>query len=203
MLADDGSHVFFNSFDPLIPHDTNGIEDVYQWVAPGVDGCAEDDGCVRLISTGQDTRRSVFIDASEGGRDVFFRTAASIDPDDPGLVDIYDARVGGGFPHEKEGAGCVGDACQNVPEPPVDPTPASAATRGPGDPVPVGNCSQQARRAAQLARRAKTLRKRAKRVGAPKRTRALRKRADAYSKRAKALSKRASRCRRANRRASR
>jgi hypothetical protein len=203
MLAEDGSHVFFNSFDPLVPHDTNGVEDVYQWVAPGVDGCGEDDGCVRLISTGQDPGRSVFIDASENGRDVFFRTAANIDADDEELIDIYDARVGGGFPHTAEGAGCLGDACQSVPEPPVAPTPASAATRGPGDPVPVGNCSRQARRAAQLSRRAKTLRKRAKRVGAPKRTSALRKRADAYSKRAKALSKRASRCRRANRRASR
>ena len=35
MISDDGSRVFFNSFDALVPQDTNGVQDVYEWEAQG------------------------------------------------------------------------------------------------------------------------------------------------------------------------
>ena len=31
VLSEDGSRLFFNSFDALLPRDTNSAEDVYEW----------------------------------------------------------------------------------------------------------------------------------------------------------------------------
>jgi hypothetical protein len=134
-LSDDGSRLFFNSFDALVPQDDNGAQDVYEWEAQGSGSCEKAGGCIGLISTGQNPKRSEFVDASADGRDVFFETSDGIDPRDPGLIDIYDARSGGGFPYVAPSTSCVGDACQNVPSAPNDPTPASANFRGAGNPM--------------------------------------------------------------------
>jgi hypothetical protein len=135
-LSDDGNRLFFNSFDALVPQDTNGAQDVYQWEAQGSGTCNRAGGCISLISTGQSPEISEFVDASPDGRDVFFSTSSSIDPRDPGLIDFYDARAGGGFqPPPAPAVPCVGDACQSVPAPPNDATPASAGFRGEGNPV--------------------------------------------------------------------
>ncbi|MGC1852638.1 MAG: fibronectin type III domain-containing protein [Solirubrobacterales bacterium] len=135
-LADDGSHVFFNSHDALVPQDTNGVQDVYEWREQGSGECQRPGGCLYLISTGTNAEKSTFIDASDGGRDVFIRTSDSIDPDDEGLIDIYDARTNGGIPRPIPPPPCVGDNCQSPPAAPNDPTPASAGFKGAGDPVP-------------------------------------------------------------------
>jgi hypothetical protein len=136
-LSDDGSQLFFHSFDALVPEDTNGAQDVYQWEAQGTGTCQKASGCVSLISTGKNPDDTEFIDASDGGRDVFIRTNAGIDPRDEGLLDIYDARAGGGYPPPPPPPPpCVGDTCQSIPAPPNDPTPASASFRGAGDPTP-------------------------------------------------------------------
>ena len=67
---------------------------------------------------------------------MFFSTLASLLPQDPGLVDIYDARVNGGLPGPSTGAAsCEGEACQTAPSPPNDSTPASTVFNGPGDQV--------------------------------------------------------------------
>ncbi len=141
-LTDDGSRVFFNAFDALVPGDTNGALDVYEWEQPGTGDCTtatttyseQNGGCVSLISSGQSPTVSEFIDASADGRDVFFTTGSSLLPQDPGLVDMYDARVEGGFPQPPAPpAICEGEACQGAPTPPNDPTPASAAYNGPGN----------------------------------------------------------------------
>ncbi len=170
-LADDGSRVFFNSFDPLVPEDTNGSQDVYEWEANGTGSCAKAEGCISMLSTGESQDDSEFIDANAGGRDVFIRTNASIDPRDTGLIDIYDVREEGGFPPPPPPPPpCLGDACQSVPEPQHDPTPASADFKGAGNPLtgkPRRSCQAHRRRAKQKHRRAKQKRakscKRAKR----------------------------------------
>ncbi|MGC1852172.1 MAG: hypothetical protein WA687_07015 [Solirubrobacterales bacterium] len=136
MVIGDGSRIFFNAYDALVPEDTNGAQDVYQWEENGSGGCQRAGGCVSLISSGTSPTKSTFIDASRNGDDVFFRTDASVVPEDPGLIDIYDARVNGGFPHPASPPDCVGDGCQSVPAAPNDPTPASAGFRGAGDPTP-------------------------------------------------------------------
>jgi hypothetical protein len=149
VISATGSRVFFDSYDALVPSDTNGKEDVYEWEAPGSGGpagggCTESSssfsprngGCLSLISSGESGSDSEFVDASPEGRDVFFSTTSSLVPQDPGLIDIYDAREGGGFPPP---AGlrptCEGEACQGPVSPPKDQTPASASFSGPGNVV--------------------------------------------------------------------
>jgi NHL repeat len=210
-LSDDGSRLFFQAYDALVPQDTNGIQDVYQWEAPGTGDCevggsaysAMNGGCVSLISTGTSNQKSEFVDASPDGSSVFIRTASSIDPRDPNSIDIYVARVNGGFPLPPEAPDCFGDACQSVPPAPDDPTPASAGFRGAGDPAPIPDCGATAKRAAKLGRLATRLRRAAKHAETPSQSAALRKRAERHAKQAKRLSNNAKRCRRANRRAAR
>ena len=106
VLTDNGKRLFFESADALVATDTNGAGDVYEWEAPGEGDCTStsptfaraDEGCVGLISSGQSQRASQIVDSSPDGSDVFIRTLSSLLPQDKGLVDIYDARVGGGFP---------------------------------------------------------------------------------------------------------
>jgi hypothetical protein len=145
IVSDDGNRVFFNSFDRLVGRDTNGELDVYQWEAPGTGNCVVDGsfyvdsaaGCVNLVSTGESPEPSEFVDASASGDDAFFKTYESLVPQDPGLLDIYDARVGGGFPvPAPTPEECKGESCQAPPQPePAHPTPQSQTFVGPGDPV--------------------------------------------------------------------
>jgi hypothetical protein len=142
VISDDGKRVFFDSYESLLPGDTNGKADVYQWEAPGSGSCTEasaafsplNEGCVSLISTGESPADSEFVDASPDGRDIFFATDSSLRPEDPGLIDIYDARSGGGYPPPPtRTAACEGEACQGPLVPPNDATPSSAVFNGPGN----------------------------------------------------------------------
>lgn len=151
-LSEDGSRLFFNSVDALVPRDTNARQDVYEWeAAADKAGCEEmgaelhvpsAGGCLSLISSGQDQSDSEFVDADRSGSNVFIRTGQSLLPQDPGLTDIYDARVGGGFPQPTSQAACEGEACQGPPAPPNDPTPASSAFDGPGNVREVASTSK-------------------------------------------------------------
>jgi hypothetical protein len=88
-MLDDG-RVFFSTTATLVSQDVNHQVDVYEWEA----------GAPYLISGGtSELDRSVFTDASASGSDVFFTTSQSLVPQDrDGIVDVYDAREGGGFP---------------------------------------------------------------------------------------------------------
>lgn len=125
VLSDNGLRVFFESSDGLVTQDTNERDDVYEWEASGVGACARAGGCIGLISGGRGSEDSFFLDASADGSDAFFLTSASLDPRDPGSYDAYDARVGGGFSLSPNQIPCVGDACQQLPEAPEDPTPGT------------------------------------------------------------------------------
>ena len=142
VLAEDGTRLFFESQDALLPRDTNGRLDVYEWERVGKGGCAEADatfsneagGCIDLISSGQSLRDSRFVDASPTGADVFFATLESLLPHDYGLTDVYDARVAGGFPPPPPPAPeCEGETCQSPAGAPEFKTPATATYEGPGD----------------------------------------------------------------------
>jgi WD40-like Beta Propeller Repeat len=213
-LSLDGSRLFFNSFDALVPHDTNGAQDVYEWEAPGTGSCVEggpgfsgqDDGCLSLISSGESQQKSEFVDATADGRNVFFETNSSLLPQDPGLIDLYDARVDGGFPQPQSPPACEGDACQGVPSAPPVTTPGSASFQGAGNLNSTRNCNKLGREAKTLTNRAKRLRKnakRAKRAGNSRRAKQLDRKATRLAKRARQKSKSAKRCRKANRRAAR
>lgn len=141
-LSSDGKRLFFESYEALVPRDTNGTWDVYEWEAAGTGSCAESastynpdtGGCVDLISSGSSAEPSRFLDADSSGENVFIGTFASLVAADYGLHDVYDARVGGGFP-EPPGlaAACEGEACQAPFTPPGDATPASSVFQGSGD----------------------------------------------------------------------
>jgi hypothetical protein len=125
VLTSDGKRVFFNSEDSLTPQDSNHEEDVFEWRAQGTDGCARSNGCIGPISSGRGVNGATFIDASANGSDAFFLTDASLVKQDLGALDIYDARVGGGFPEPDAPIPCVGDFCQVLPPPPEDPAPGT------------------------------------------------------------------------------
>jgi hypothetical protein len=98
-LSDSG-RLSFDSTDALVPQDVDGVEDVYEWEPVGVGSCttagatfsAGSQSCVNLISSGTSPEASEFIDASETGGDVFFRTRAQLASQDYDTAyDVYDA----------------------------------------------------------------------------------------------------------------
>jgi hypothetical protein len=101
--------VFFDSPDALVPQDTNGRYDVYEYdVAAGE---------VRLISSGKSSSDSYFDEATPDGSDVFFTTREPLVAEDTDTVgDLYDARVDGGIAAQVQlpSPGCAGDACQGA-----------------------------------------------------------------------------------------
>lgn len=102
-----GGKVFFSSSEALVPQDTNGVADVYEYDGPA--------GKLSLVTSGKGSQPMEFADASADGSDVFFLTRAQLVPSDTDeLVDLYDARVGGGFdePEASPAAPCLGEACQ-------------------------------------------------------------------------------------------
>ena len=147
-IVDGGGRVFFQSVDALVPQDSNGLLDVYEWERPGVGSCTEasagfsasSGGCVSAISNVAGGSNSYFMDASGSGNDVFIATADQLVPSDTdSREDVYDVKVGGGFPVEPVSPVCVNaDSCK----PPVSPqsgvfgVPASAAFSGPGNATP-------------------------------------------------------------------
>ena len=103
-MSDDG-RAFFATKESLVPQDTNGIRDIYEYT----------DGRAQLISSGTGDRESTgglevasafFGDlqtslesVSRDGTDVYFSTFESLVPQDKNgsFLKFYDARVGGGF----------------------------------------------------------------------------------------------------------
>ena len=92
-LTDDG-RLFFDSPDDLVPQATNHKEDVYEYEPSGVGSCeSASGGCVSLLSAGDSSRESAFLEATPNGSDVFFLTQAQLLPQDTDTAfDIYDAR---------------------------------------------------------------------------------------------------------------
>ena len=145
LLSADGNRLFFNSFDGLVPRDQNTAMDVYLWQrASGQADCqtlgaeyfaADSGGCLSMISGGQGPQNAEVLDASVDGRDLFFTTGVSLLPQDPAQVDVYDARIGGGFPQPEVLSICNVDAdnCRPPTQGPSSPSPASNA-KGSGNP---------------------------------------------------------------------
>jgi hypothetical protein len=113
-LTDEGDRLFFDATDPLSPQATNGQQNVYEWEEDGTGSCGATGGCVSLISDGKSVDGSSFIDASTSGNDVFFITRSQlVSQDTDQLVDLYDARVGGGLPSPSAPpAPCSGEGCR-------------------------------------------------------------------------------------------
>jgi hypothetical protein len=121
-LSPDGGRLFFETADALVPRDSNGTYDVYEF----------SDGRAKLISSGQSASESWFVDADASGDDVFFITRSRLvrrDVDEK--LDVYDARVGGGFPEGIEEARCEGEGCRpGLTPPPAATAPGTATYHG-------------------------------------------------------------------------
>jgi hypothetical protein len=131
-ISDDGAYVFFDTADPLVPQDSNGTWDVYQW----------HQGRISLLSSGTDAAPAFFLDAGPDGSNVFFGTHARLVPQDTdGKGDLYDARICTAAepcisaPPGREGL-CEGDACSHPVPAPNDPTPGSLTYNGAGNEHP-------------------------------------------------------------------
>ncbi len=142
-MSANGDRVFFDSKDALLAADTNGVGDVYEWEANGSGSCsssAVSGGCLYLLSTGTSSQPSYFADASVSGNDVFLFTDSPLVPaDQDQLLDVYDARVGGGLvsQHQTAPPVCSGDACRGVASsPPLEQNASSSVFSGMGDLLP-------------------------------------------------------------------
>jgi len=127
-ITDDGSRVFFSTSDPLVPQDTNGKEDAYEYDAVT--------GKVSLLSSGRDAADSWYLDSSADGRDVFIATREKlVGWDADGSYDLYDLRSGGGFPEPPPPPlGCSGEACRIAGfAPPAYEVPSSTSFAGAGN----------------------------------------------------------------------
>ena len=148
-LTPDGRLLFFSSPDPLVPEDTNGRYDAYEYEV--------ETGEAHLLSTGHSPSDSWFASASPSGDDAIIVTFEQLSGHDvDNAKDMYDARVGGGLPEPSPApARCEGDACQ----PPAlglnDPTPSSEAFTGAGNPKKAKAKKKHARHKRQHAKQTK------------------------------------------------
>jgi hypothetical protein len=140
----DAGRLYFDSQDSLSPYDTNeGAEDVYQWEPDEVGNCELEEGCVRLLSGGREATDSNFLAMDETGANVFFTTRERlVGADSDELIDLYDAREGGGFPEPPPPTGCQGEGCQPLFPPPLEPPPPSATISDPGNVKPAKGCKK-------------------------------------------------------------
>jgi hypothetical protein len=132
-MSDDGQIVFFQSPVGLTPDALNDVaarenprvlaQNVYEWEADGSEpsaaapACDQAGGCVWLISDGHDLTAGShahknesaveLLGADSTGQNVFFETADQlVTADTDSQIDIYDARVDGGFPSTVEAGEC-------------------------------------------------------------------------------------------------
>jgi hypothetical protein len=142
-ISEDGNRVFFNSYQPLVPQDTNGVQDVYEWEREGAGTCSVQapsrptGGCVSLLSEGSSLYDSFLVESDAAGDNVFIEHVGPLGTAQApaGHLELFDVRVHGGFPAVSEA--CRAAACQTGPAPaPAPATPASTVPTGLGNFLP-------------------------------------------------------------------
>jgi hypothetical protein len=118
-ISDDGSRIFFSSPDqltedapPTKAHQPGGNIARTSEFEPNV--YEYEHGAPQLIAPA-----ALILTSTPSGDDVFINTLRQLTPqDDDDSADVFDARVGGGFPALASPA-CSGTSCQGVPAPPT------------------------------------------------------------------------------------
>jgi hypothetical protein len=161
-MSDDGSYVFFDSTEALVPQATNHTLDTYEWHEDPV----SHERSLSLIGSGSDPAATYFLGYSplytgngekvEAGS-VFIGTHAKLVPQDTNSVgDIYAARVCGVQtpciqPPAGETAQCEGGSCQTaMAEPPVT-TPGTLTAGASGNVPPLAVAPPPKKAAAQIS----------------------------------------------------
>ena len=124
VVSDDGRRVFFHSRDAVVPHKTNGKQQVFEyangrpWPISGINGTSD----------------AVFLDASASGDDAFFATYDDLlEAPNGGDQAVFDARVGGGLATASQPA-CAGVACRGSAPPAPAPVKAGSVAFFDADP---------------------------------------------------------------------
>jgi hypothetical protein len=154
-ISEDGSRIVFRSTAPLSVDATNGLVNVYEWhQEPGWG-----EGRVSLVSSGTSQTADSGAVITPSGGDIFFVTSQGLVPrDTDGQADVYDARLGAGFPPvPEEPQPCSGDACQG---PLTDP--AALLVPGTVSQAPGGNFAAPAVTVTVAAKKAKPPKRKAK-----------------------------------------
>lgn len=123
----DSGQVFFDTPQPLLPGDSSGEQNVYEY----------EHGDLYSVSTGTSDAASYFDEATPSGSDVFIETDQPLLPSDADRAfDIYDARVNGGFLEPASPTACSEEDCKGVVSAtPLFSPPSSATFVGAGNPV--------------------------------------------------------------------
>ncbi len=125
---------------------TSPSSDIYEWRRDGFHGCAQLDGRVALISAGHGGYQTLLLGSADEGEDVIIYTREKLVAQDQDTAgDIYDVRVGGGFPPSPpRPTECEADACSTPPAAPNDATPSSSTFTGVGNVLVEPASSKQA-----------------------------------------------------------
>lgn len=129
-VTEDGSTIVFDTSEALLPEDQNAVDDVYEW----------HDGELSLISGGTGAAGTLAFEAiSANGDDIVFDTTAALTAADTDTdVDVYDARVDGGFPAPVQPPACdvLAGGCQSPARAPSTPVVATPGFSGPANTAP-------------------------------------------------------------------
>jgi hypothetical protein len=118
-VSEDGASVLFESEAALTlgvnPAAPAGRESAYEYKSAVGSGGRLSEGDVYLIAPESQAISDVVQGVDESGQDMFFQTGASLVPQDTDTgLDVYDARVDGGFPALGPSPGCVAEGCGGV-----------------------------------------------------------------------------------------
>jgi hypothetical protein len=156
----DSGRLYFDTQDSLSSADTNGGgEDVYEFAPTGVAGCEREAGCPELISGGREDGDSNLVTIDPTGANVFFTTRDHLVPADTDeLIDLYDAREGGGFSFESvlQPRPCQSDECQSSAVPPPPEPQFNSQIPGEGNVKPPKMCKKgQVKRGGKCVKKGK------------------------------------------------
>jgi hypothetical protein len=108
-ISENGEYIIFTTEERLQGDQEDAAQHVYSWHNDG------HNGIVGMISPPGEAVPGHLpaTGMSATGSDIFFYSRAQlVGQDTDGLVDVYDARIGGGFPAPPPEPSCSGDACQ-------------------------------------------------------------------------------------------
>jgi hypothetical protein len=145
-ISENGEYIIFTTEERLQGDHEGTAPHVYSWRYDGHNGTVG-----KISPPGEGTSSCTLGKVPEAechlpasgmsatGSDIFFLSRAQlVGQDTDGLVDVYDARSGGGFPAPSPEPSCSGEACQGSPSPPPSFGPAASSLSAPGSNLPPG-----------------------------------------------------------------